>query len=286
MTRPQPVHVQAGVQVREVEGLVHLVGPDPVRQAGEVDAGFGAQDPVRAVFVQDQAPGAVDVVDGRLAEHGGLVAGEAVRTAAVGPAAPGRKPRSLDQCVGHVHAEAGDAAVQPETENALKLGMHGRVVPVEVRLGRIEEVQVPLVRLAVGPDDPRPGRSAEVGLPVVGRLVPLGAAAVAEDEHVPLGASGGCGQGGLERRVLVRAVVGDQVHDDPQAQAVGLGHHDVEVAQGAEDRVHVAVVADVIAGVALRRPVEGGQPDGVHVQVGQLRQFCRDAGDDRRCRRR
>ena len=135
MTRPQPVHVQAGVQVREVEGLVHLVGPDPVRQAGEVDAGFGTQDPVRTVFVQDQAPGAVDVVEGRLAEHRGLVAREAVRAATVGPAAPGRKPRSLDQCVGHVHAETGDAAVKPEAENPLELGMDGRVVPVEIRLG-------------------------------------------------------------------------------------------------------------------------------------------------------
>ena len=88
---------------------------------------------------------------------------------------------------------------------------------------------------------------------------------------LPAGAARACLEGG----VLVRAVVGNQVHNDPQAQAVGLGHHDVEVAQGAEDRVHVAVVADVVAGVALRRPVERGQPDGVHVQVGQVRQLLR-----------
>ncbi|BAS07410.1 hypothetical protein AHiyo4_08320 [Arthrobacter sp. Hiyo4] len=73
--------------------------------------------------------------------------------------------------------------------------------------------------------------------------------------------------------MLVRAVVGNQVHDDPQPQTVGLGNHDVEVIQGAEDRIHVAVIADVIAGVALRGFVEGGQPDGVHIQLGQLRKF-------------
>jgi hypothetical protein len=76
--RPQTVHVQPCVQVREVEGLVHLVGPDPVRKAGEVDAGFCAEDTVRAVLVKDSPPGTVDIVDGRLAEHRCLVAREAV----------------------------------------------------------------------------------------------------------------------------------------------------------------------------------------------------------------
>lgn len=49
-----PPDVQARVQVREVEGLVHFVGPDPVRQAGQrIHIGFGAQDAVQTILGKD-----------------------------------------------------------------------------------------------------------------------------------------------------------------------------------------------------------------------------------------
>ena len=47
--------------------------------------------------------------------------------------------------------------------------------------------------------------------------------------------------------------------------------------QGAEQGIDVAVVADVVAGIALRGAVERGEPDGVDVQFGQLGQLGRDA---------
>ncbi len=102
---------------------------------------------------------AVDVVQGGLAEHRGVVAGEAVAAAAVGAAAPVGQARGLDEGVGHVHPEAGDAAVQPEAQDPLEFLVHGVVVPVEVRLGGVEEVQVPLsgrpsgsvIRVQAGP---------------------------------------------------------------------------------------------------------------------------------------
>ncbi len=75
----QPVEVQSGMQVREVERLVHLVRPDPVGEAGKrVHVGFRAEDAVGSVLVKDPAPGAVDVVQGRLAEHRCFMAGESV----------------------------------------------------------------------------------------------------------------------------------------------------------------------------------------------------------------
>ena len=153
--------------------------------------------------------------------------------------------------MGHVHPEAGDAAVQPEAQDALEFVVDGVVVPVEVRLGGVEEVQVPLAGCAVRFGDPGPGRTAKVGSQLFGGSSPE---APVPSRKMNMSRSGlpGLRPGQPGKMVLVRAVVGDQVHDHPDAEPVGLGHHSVEVAERAEQRVHVAVVADVVAGVALR----------------------------------
>ena len=168
-----PADVQAGVQVREVEGLVHLVRADPVGQAGErVHIGFGAEDAVGTVLGQDPPPFAVDVVQGGLAEHGGVMARVSRRSWL--PSA--RPPHSGSP--GALTRAWATSTRKPETPRSSQKRrtrsnsvVHGVVVPVEVRLGRVEEVQVPLARCAVGFGDARPGRAAEVGLPVVRRLL-------------------------------------------------------------------------------------------------------------------
>ncbi|MCY1228535.1 hypothetical protein D9M72_408560 [compost metagenome] len=249
----QAVDVQARMEIREIERLVHFVRADPVGQTGQrVHIGFGTQDAVRTVLGQDTAPGPVDVMQGRLAEHGCVMAGVAVAAVAVGPAAPLRQAGSLHQCVGHIHAESGHAPAQPETQHPLELIVDCLVVPVEVGLGGVEEVEVPLPGPAVRLRDSCPGGSAKVRLPVVGRLFTIGSQAVPEDKHVTFRTASGGGEGSLESGVLVRAVIGNEVHDHPQLQAGCLHHHGVEVGQGAEQRIDVAVVADVVAGVLLR----------------------------------
>ena len=50
----------------------------------------------------------------------------------------------------------------------------------------------------------------------------------------------------------VGGVVGHQVDDDPHVAPVGGGDEVVEVGEGAEPRVDVAVVGDVVAAVRLR----------------------------------
>ncbi len=52
--------------------------------------------------------------------------------------------------------------------------------------------------------------------------------------------------------MLGRGVVGDEVDDDADASRVGAGDELVEVGEGAEERVDVDVVGDVVAGVVLR----------------------------------
>ena len=169
--------------------------------------------------------------------------------------------------MGDVDAEAVDAAVEPEAQDAAELLAHLLVRPVEVGLRRVEEVQVPLAGRAVGLDDARPGRAAEDRLPVVRGQLAVRALAVAEQVARALGAAGRGDERLLEPFVLVGRVVRNQIDDDTDAAVVGSGEHHVEVGQRAEERVDVAVVADVVAGVLLRRPLERAQPDRVDAEA-------------------
>jgi len=47
-------------------------------------------------------------------------------------------------------------------------------------------------------------------------------------------------------------VVGHEVDDHLEAQLVRAAEHRIEVVEGAEERIDVAVVGDVVAGVGLR----------------------------------
>ena len=53
-------------------------------------------------------------------------------------------------------------------------------------------------------------------------------------------------------------------------RVVGVGQQAVEVVEGAEQRVDVAVVGHVVAEVGHRRPVERADPDGVDPQPRQV----------------
>ena len=146
----------------------------------------------------------------------------------------------------------------------------------------VEEVEVPLV----GTLDPVPGRPAEDGVPVVGRLVAVGALAREEQVALALGAAGLGGQRLLEPRVLAGGVVGHDVEDDLEAQLVGAGEQVVGVAEPAEERVDVGVVGDVVAVVVLGGGEERRDPEAVDAEVAQVLQAGGDARAGRRCRRR
>ena len=180
--------------------------------------------------------------------------------------------RVLEHAVRHVHPQARDAAVQPEPDHVLEQGGNVRVAPVPVGLAGVEQVQVPLPRAAVGLGHPGPGGAAELRFPVVRRLLAVRPAPVTEDEPGPLRAAGRSGQRGAEQRMGAGAVVRHQVDDDPDLVRGGVLDQAVEVRHGPEQRIHRAVVADVVTAVGQRRRVEGGQPDGVHAEVGQVPQ--------------
>ncbi len=223
------------------------------------------------VLLADRAPVPPHAV------HLGLVPGERVdRVAGAGVGLRVRgvgQVRVLEQAGGDVDTEAVDAPVEPEAQGAVELGGDGGLAPVPVRLFGREHVQVPLAGAAVGLGDAGPGGAAEHGVPVVGRLAAVGAPAVGEVEAGALGAAGCGGEGLTEPRVLAGAVVGDDVQQDPDTEAVGGAHQPVELGEVAEDRVDVAVVGHVVAVVVLRRGVERAEPDPVHAELlPQVRQ--------------
>ena len=67
-------------------------------------------------------------------------------------------------------------------------------------------------------------------------------------------------------------MVRHQVDDDSDLVRGRVLDQLVEVRHGPKQRVHRAVVADVIPAVGQRRRVEGGQPNGVDAEVGQVAQ--------------
>ena len=66
--------------------------------------------------------------------------------------------------------------------------------------------------------------------------------------------------------MLAAAVRIDLVDDDLQPEFVRAQHQCVKFGKRAEQRVDVAIVADIISEVRHRRPEEGGQPDRIDAQ--------------------
>ena len=264
--------VPGGADEVEVERRVQLVragvGGQPL---GGVDPGLGDEGAVTVVRVADLAPAAIDlmhvvpvperVVRALVRDQDALLVPAEVRERLV-----------LLQRVGHVDPEAVDAAVEPEPQDVLELLDDLGVLPVEVRLLRSEQVQVPVtVR------QPGPGRAAEGGVPVGRRKRAARPASRPEDVPCAFGAPRPGREGRLEPPVLVRGVVGHDVDDHPEAELVRLADQVVSVAEGAEQRLDVAVVGDVVPAVGHRRGVERRDPDGVDPEVAQVGQSGPDA---------
>ena len=163
-------------------------------------------------------------------------------------------PVVLDRLAQGVDAEPVDPARGPEAQHREHRVAHGRVAPVEVRLLG----QVGVVVGAAGRGVARPRAPAEHADPV-GRLV---APQVERLAALRI----------REPRVAVGGVVRDVVEDQPQAEPARLGGERVEVRERAEDRVDVAVIADVVAEVGHRRGVDRRQPDAVHAEPAQVLQ--------------
>ena len=175
----------------------------------------------------------------------------------------------LGDQVDHVEAEALDALALPEAEDRGQLGPDLGVLPVQVGLADVEQVQVPLAQAG----HILPGRAAEFGHPVGGQLV---GAALLEDVVVLILLLPG--QSPLEPRVVGGGVVEHHVQHQADAALVRLPDEGLQVLHRAETGVDGAVVGHVVAVVMLRRGEEGGQPEVIHPQVLEIVQLGGHAG--------
>ena len=250
---------------RRVEMLV--LGHDPCLADGEAR---------RIVLIEHPAPLAIDVVHLRTVPQRilAIVAQAFVHRVAFAELFQRLALQILGQAMRHVDAEAVGAVVAPEAQRLLELLVHVGVLPVEVGLLLGEDVQIPLPVL-----DPFPGRSAEQRHPVVRRQLAVCAPAFAEDVAVArCGAAAGL-ERFLEEHMLVGGMVRHDVDDDLQPGCVRGGGHGVEIIHGAQPRIDVAVIDDVVSAVRQVRRVERGKPERVDAEVFEIVDLRRDAGD-------
>ena len=130
----------------QVKGQVHLIGAQEQRHCLGISPGFDHGHPLTVEFVEHDAKQPIDLV------HAAGVALVDNRIA-IGRI---RKRRVLYEGVGHIDPEAIHAAVQPEAQHVRELGHYFRVAPVEVRLGGVEQVVVPLAWRTIGLDHSGP----------------------------------------------------------------------------------------------------------------------------------
>jgi len=187
------------------------------------------------------------------------------------------QPRRFGHAVRHVDPEAVDAAVEPEPQGPFQIGGHLGVLPVQVGLLGIEQVQVPLAGGAIGFGDPGPGRAAEHRHPIVRRECPADPAAVAEQVALPRRAARATGQCRTEPRMLRAGVVGYQIHGDLDAGAVRGIDQPVQRGHAAEQGIHITRVGHVITVIGHRRDHHRIEPQRVHTQGLQMAQPCGDA---------
>ena len=127
---------------------------------------------------------------------------------------------------------------------------------------------------------PFPHGGAEAGNPVVRRnrfAVLVEALGVAPNVVVAIGVvlGGACL---LEPFVLIGGVVDDQVHHELDVVLVRGFEQLIEVFHGAELGHDGTVVGDVVAVVIVRGGVDGGEPQHLNAQLGEVRDLLGDTG--------
>ena len=177
--------------------------------------------------------------------------------------------RILADLVDDIQAETGNALFHPEADALIQFFSHGGIFPVQIRLLHGKLVEIPSAHFRrIGP-----GRAAEGGAHGIGRCLRI---AVAPDEEIVIGIipTLQCFQ---KPRMLIRAMVQHQIHNNADAPLLALGNQRVHILHGAKERINGAIVGNVITVIHLRGCAHRTQPDRVNAQLLQIVQSADDA---------
>jgi hypothetical protein len=157
----------------------------------------------------------------------------------------------------HINSESLDTPVGPEFEGLDEIVPDFLVVPIEVWLRGVEEVEVKLTISYWFPggttEDTDPVGWSLVFLltescyqPYSSRVGGRRGRTVTEDIPVPSGRSDRRFQSFLEPNVIITRMVGDDVNHDLNTGLVECIHHDIKVFEGTNFWVDISVVGNVI----------------------------------------
>ena len=63
--------------------------------------------------------------------------------------------------------------------------------------------------------------------------------------------------------MLVGGLIEDQIHQDADTAAMRLSEQSIEIAEGAEPRIDIALIRHIVPKIFHGRGVDRGQPDGI-----------------------
>src|SRR2546428_13279197 len=76
--------------------------------------------------------------------------------------------------------------------------------------------------------------------------------------------------------MLIGAMIGHKIQDELDVTLVGLIKQGIQVCQGSEERMHIAVIANIITEIGHGRRVDGRKPDGINTEPLQVVQLAAD----------
>ena len=170
--------------------------------------------------------------------------------------------------VQHVETEPLDAFFLPEADHVFQLFPDFRILPVQIRLRLVEQVQIPLVQR---------GYILPCGRSETARPIQRRPAVHAVPENIVVHIFRIAFQRLLEPDVIPGSVIENHVEHEAHAERVRFRDHRLAVRHGTEQGIHGAVVRHVIAVVEHGRRIEGRHPDIIHAEAFHIGQFGADA---------
>ena len=166
----------------------------------------------------------------------------------------------------HIHTKSVDSLFTPPVHHVKDFIAHRGIVPIQIGLLTGEEMQIVLSACFV----PFPCRASEGRRPSVWGI-PL-AVSITPDIIIPfriIPAAAALHEPGM----LIRGVVHDKIHYDPNSTGMGFRQHPVKIFHSAELRIDRPIITDIVTVIISGRLINGREPQYIHAKFLKIIQF-------------